>query len=181
MAKPPQPMLDKLFFNWCYLQAITYIIVTNLVHSCVTVNPSQHTTKLQIFTFGHFSHRQLLSKYSYSNIDLQVYSKLSNLFLLPPPMSISILLYLSSYYQLGLGLHNALVPLEVFFGHSQTTSTDVGQAFLQLVLPLGDHVYHRSELGPFQCDRKSIATYTFLQHSVVEHVVFLQVNCRCFE
>jgi len=26
------------------------------------------------------------------------------------------------------------VPLEVFFGHGQTTSTDVGQAFLQLVL-----------------------------------------------
>ena len=43
MAKPPQPMLDKLFFNWCYLQAITYIIILNSVLSCVTVNPSQHT------------------------------------------------------------------------------------------------------------------------------------------
>ena len=31
-------------------------------------------------------------------------------------------------------------------------------------------IYHRSELGPFLCDRKSIATYAFLQHSVVEHV-----------
>jgi len=39
-----------------------------------------------------------------------------------------------------------------------------------LVLPLGDHIYHRSELGPFLCDRKSIATYALLQHSVVEHV-----------
>ena len=67
-------------------------------------------------------------------------------------------------------MHNALVPLEVFCGHGQTTSTDVGQAFLQLVLPLGAHVYHRSEPGPFLCDRKSIATYVFLQHSVVEHV-----------
>ena len=38
---------------------------------------------------------------------------------------------------------------EVSFGHGQTTTTDVGQAFLQLVLPLGDNVYHRSELGPF--------------------------------
>ena len=62
------------------------------------------------------------------------------------------------------------MSLEVSFEHGQTISADVGQAFLQLVLPLDDHVYHRSELGPFLCDRKSIATYTFLQHSIVEHV-----------
>ena len=52
MTKPPQPMLDKLFFNWCYLQVITYIIVPNSVHSCVTTNPSQHT---------HFCNSQLLN------------------------------------------------------------------------------------------------------------------------
>ena len=40
MAKPPQPMLDKLFFNWYYPQAITYIIVPNFVHYCVTTNSS---------------------------------------------------------------------------------------------------------------------------------------------
>ena len=79
--------------------------------------------------------QQLLSKHSYSNIDLQVYPRLSNLFLLPSPMSISVYLYISSHYQLVLVLHNALLPLEVSFGHGQTTSTDVGQAFLQLVLP----------------------------------------------
>ena len=67
-------------------------------------------------------------------------------------------------------MHNALVPLEVFCGHGQTTSTDIGQAFLQLVLCLGDHVYHRFELGPFLCAYKSIATYVFMQHSVVEYV-----------
>ena len=39
------------------------------------------------------------------------------------PSSISVFLYLSSYYQLGLELHNALVPLKVFFGHGQTTTT----------------------------------------------------------
>ena len=68
------------------------------------------------------------------------------------------------------------MPLKVSFGHGQITSTDVGQAFLQLMLPLGDHVYHRSELGPFLCDRKSIATYAFLQHSVVEQHGIQRLN-----
>ena len=67
---------------------------------------------------------------------------------------------ISSHY-LDLGLHTALVPLNVSFGHDQTTPTDVGQAFLQLVLPLDDHVYHRSKLGPSLCDHKSSVTYAF--------------------
>jgi hypothetical protein len=33
-------------------------------------------------------------------------------------------------------------PMEVFVGHVQTISTNVGQTFLQLVLPLTYHVYH---------------------------------------
>ena len=41
MVKPSQLMVDKLFFDWCYPQAITYIMVPNSVHSCVTTNPSQ--------------------------------------------------------------------------------------------------------------------------------------------
>ena len=41
------------------------------------------------------------------------------------------------------------MPLEVSVGHVQIISTGVGQAFLQLVLPLIYHVYHRSELDPF--------------------------------
>ena len=103
-------------------------------------------------------------------MDLYVYPNLSNIFLLSLLMSISVFLYLSSYYWLDLGLHNALVHLEVSFGHDQITSIDVGQVFLQLVLPLGDHVYHHSKLGPFLCDHKSIAIYAFLQHSIVEYV-----------
>jgi hypothetical protein len=88
-------------------------------------------------------------------------------------MSISVFLCLSSYYYLGLELRNALVPLKVSFGHDQTTSTDVGQAFLRYVLPLDDHEYHHSALGSFLCDHKFSATYIFLQHSVIEHVVSL--------
>ena len=44
--------------------------------------------------------------------------------------------------------------------------------FLQLMLPLIYHVYHRSELDPFLYDRKSNATYAFPRHLAVEHVVF---------
>ena len=74
---------------------------------------------------------------------------------------------------LALGFHYAPVPLEVSVGHVQTISTGVGQAFLQLMLPLIYHVYHRSELDPFLYDRKSNATYAFPRHLTVEHVIFL--------
>ena len=77
------------------------------------------------------------------------------------------------------------MPLEVSFGQGQTTSTDIGQTFLQLVLPLGDHVYHRSELGPFLCDRKSIATYAILLNRdgilwQLNFFIFLEQNSECF-
>jgi hypothetical protein len=88
-------------------------------------------------------------------------------------MSVSVFLYLSSHWYLDLGFHNTLVPLKVSFGHGQTTSTYIEQAFLQLVLPLDGHAYYRSKLGPSLCDHKSITTYAFLQHLVVGHVVFL--------
>jgi hypothetical protein len=73
-------------------------------------------------------------------------------------MSASVFLYLSSHWYLELGFHNALVPLKVSFGHGQTTSAYVEQAFLQLVLPLDGHVYHCSEFMQSLCDHKSIAT-----------------------
>ena len=77
----------------------------------------------------------------------------------------------NSYYP-GLGFHYAPVPLEVSVGHVQTISTGVGQAFLQLVLPLIYHVYHRFELDPFLYDRKSNAKDEFSRHLSIEHVVF---------
>jgi hypothetical protein len=52
------------------------------------------------------------------------------------------------------------VSPEVSVAHVQTISTGVGQAFLQLVLPLAFHVYHRSKLDPLY-GHKSNATYTF--------------------
>ena len=72
----------------------------------------------------------------------------------------------------SLEFHYALVSLEVSVGHVQTISTGVGQAFLQLVLPLIYHVYHHSKLDPFLYDHKSNATYVFPRHLAVEHVVF---------
>ena len=88
-------------------------------------------------------------------------------------MSASVFLYLSSHWYLDLGLHNALVPQKISFGHGQTTSTYVEQAFLQLVLPLDGRVYYRSKLDPSLCDHKSNVTYAFPRHYVVGHVVFL--------
>jgi hypothetical protein len=49
-------------------------------------------------------------------------------------MSTSVFLFLSSH--LPLGFHYAPASLKVSIGHVQTISTDVVQAFLQLLLPL---------------------------------------------
>uniref|UniRef100_A0A0A9DPQ1 Uncharacterized protein n=1 Tax=Arundo donax TaxID=35708 RepID=A0A0A9DPQ1_ARUDO len=35
-------MLDKLLFNWCYPNSITYIIILDPILSCVTIYPSQY-------------------------------------------------------------------------------------------------------------------------------------------
>jgi hypothetical protein len=67
-------------------------------------------------------------------------------------MSASVFLYLSSHWYLYLGLHNTL---KVSFGHDQTKSTYVEQAFLRLVLPLHGRVYHRSKLDPSLWKRNS--------------------------
>jgi hypothetical protein len=54
----------------------------------------------------------------------------------------STLAFLSSHCYHALVSHYTLASLEVSIGHVQTISTDVGQSFLQLVLPLVYHVYH---------------------------------------
>uniref|UniRef100_A0A0A9ENI9 Uncharacterized protein n=1 Tax=Arundo donax TaxID=35708 RepID=A0A0A9ENI9_ARUDO len=41
VTKLSQTMFDKLFFNWCYTNSITYVIIPIL--SCVATYPSQHT------------------------------------------------------------------------------------------------------------------------------------------
>jgi hypothetical protein len=88
-----------------------------------------------------------------------------------------IFLFLSSYYYRTLGSHYILAPLEVSVGHVQTISTDVGQtflqlvlplaydvgqAFLQLVLPLAYHVYHHFRLDPFLYGQHNIHNSTTL-------------------
>jgi hypothetical protein len=65
------------------------------------------------------------------------------------------------------------VSLEVSVGYVQIISTSVGQAFLQLVLPLAYHVYRRSGLDPFLYGPKSNTPYAFPQHLPIVHVVFL--------
>jgi hypothetical protein len=73
-------------------------------------------------------------------------------------MSTLVFLLLSSYCYRALGFHYAMVPLEVFAGHIQIISTDVGQAFLQLKLLLAYQVYQHSRLDPFLYGHKSNAS-----------------------
>uniref|UniRef100_A0A0A9D7L6 Uncharacterized protein n=1 Tax=Arundo donax TaxID=35708 RepID=A0A0A9D7L6_ARUDO len=42
VPKSSQTMLDKLLFNWCYINYITYVIILDPILSCVTTYPSQH-------------------------------------------------------------------------------------------------------------------------------------------
>uniref|UniRef100_A0A0A9DGT5 Uncharacterized protein n=1 Tax=Arundo donax TaxID=35708 RepID=A0A0A9DGT5_ARUDO len=42
MYKPSQMILNKLLFNWCYPNSITYIIIPDPILSCVVAYPSQH-------------------------------------------------------------------------------------------------------------------------------------------
>uniref|UniRef100_A0A0A9GKG0 Uncharacterized protein n=1 Tax=Arundo donax TaxID=35708 RepID=A0A0A9GKG0_ARUDO len=42
VLKPFYTMLDKLLFNWCYTNSITYVIIPDPIFFCVTTHPSQH-------------------------------------------------------------------------------------------------------------------------------------------
>uniref|UniRef100_A0A0A9DFF8 Uncharacterized protein n=1 Tax=Arundo donax TaxID=35708 RepID=A0A0A9DFF8_ARUDO len=44
-------MLNKLLFNWCYTNSITYVIIPDPILSCVATYPSQH---------AHLRYTQLL-------------------------------------------------------------------------------------------------------------------------
>jgi hypothetical protein len=98
---------------------------------------------------------------------------LSILLVLSLCVSTSVFLDLFFHYYRALGFHYALVPIDVSVGHAQTISIGVGQAFLELVPPLAYHVYHLSRLDQFLYDHKSNATYVFLQHLSIEHVIFI--------
>jgi hypothetical protein len=59
----------------------------------------------------------------------------------------------------------------------QTISTGVRQAFLQLMLALSYHVYHRSKFNPFLYPHKPKTTYTFPLHlSTKRFFFFLYAN-----
>jgi hypothetical protein len=86
-------------------------------------------------SFPYWSSFQLFFMHSYSRLNFSVYFILSNLLLLYLPMSTLIFISLSSHCYHALGFHYALVPLDITVGCVQIISTDVGQAFLQLVHP----------------------------------------------
>jgi hypothetical protein len=80
-------------------------------------------------------HESLSSKHSYPKQPLWVYSILSNIFLLLPPMSVSIDPFLFLYFQDDLEYRCVLVLQETFVGYDQTITNDVGLTSLELVLP----------------------------------------------
>jgi hypothetical protein len=65
----------------------------------------------------------------------------------------------------------SLLPLEVSVGHVQTISTDIGQVFVQLMLRLAYHLYHRSGLDPSYTVINLTPIYT--QYLSAEHDAFL--------
>jgi hypothetical protein len=75
------------------------------------------------------------SKHSYPKQALLVYFIPSNLFLLFPPMSVRVDLFLFLYFQDDLEYCCVLVLQEAFVGYDQTIANDVGLASLELVLP----------------------------------------------
>jgi hypothetical protein len=80
-------------------------------------------------------HESLSSKHSYPKKVLWIYFILSNLFLLLPPMSVSVDIFLFLYFQDDLKYRCVLVLQEAFVGYDQTIANDVGLASLELVLP----------------------------------------------
>jgi hypothetical protein len=40
MYEPSQTMLHELLLDWCHPQSLTYVIISDLISSCVTTNPS---------------------------------------------------------------------------------------------------------------------------------------------
>jgi hypothetical protein len=75
------------------------------------------------------------SKHSYPKQILWIYFIPSNLFLLFPPMSVSVDLFLFLYFQDDLEYRCILVLQEAFVGYDQAIANDVGLASLKLVLP----------------------------------------------
>jgi hypothetical protein len=80
-------------------------------------------------------HESLSFTHSYLKQVLWVYFIPSNLFLLLPPMSISVDLFLFLYFQDDLKYRYVLMLQEVSVGYDQTIVNDGGLASLELVLP----------------------------------------------
>jgi hypothetical protein len=43
MTKPSQPVLDQFFINWCHLNSISNVFVSDSISSCMPTNPTQYT------------------------------------------------------------------------------------------------------------------------------------------
>jgi hypothetical protein len=88
------------------------------------------------------------SKHSYPKQTLWIYFIPSNLFLLLPPMSVSVDLFLFLYFQDDLEYRCVLVLQETFVGYDKTIANDIGLASLELVLPLvWPHIQHNIRIS----------------------------------
>jgi hypothetical protein len=80
-------------------------------------------------------HESLSSTHSYPKQAFWVYFIPLNIFLLLPPMSVSVNLFLFLYFQDDLKYRCVLMLHEAFVEYDQTITNDVGLASLELVLP----------------------------------------------
>jgi hypothetical protein len=79
-------------------------------------------------------HESPFSKHSYSKQTLWIYSIHLNLFLLLPPISVLVGLFLFLYFQDDLGYQCVLVSHEAFVGYDQTIANGVWSVSLQFLL-----------------------------------------------
>jgi hypothetical protein len=118
-------------------------------------------------------HGSSSSNHSYPKQALWIYFIPSNFFLLLPPMSVSVDLFLFLYFQDDLEYHCVLVPQETFVGYDQTITNGVGPASLESVLPQVCPVYHHFRFDLSLCRHISNATFAFQLHLSSRCVVLL--------
>jgi hypothetical protein len=80
-------------------------------------------------------HKSSFSKHSYPKQTLWIYFIPSNIFLLLPPMSVSVNLFLFLYFQDNLKYRCVLVLQEAFVGYDQTITNDVRLFSLEWCYP----------------------------------------------
>jgi hypothetical protein len=118
-------------------------------------------------------HGSSSSKRSYTKQVFLIYFIPSNLFLLLPPMSVSVDIFFLLCFQDDLEYHCVRMPRKAFVGYDQTIANGIGSTSLELVLPQVCPVYNHFLFDLSFCCHISNATSAFQLHSSSRCVVLL--------